>query len=65
MSYVFSSDDLRLQTAIGIRDRDLIHIPMTNGTALYGPYVELLAGSYEAVIRFDPDTPCHGKMEVS
>jgi hypothetical protein len=60
MSYLFSPDDLRLQTAIGIRDRDVIRIPMTNGTALYGPYVELLAGSYEAVIRFDPDTPCHG-----
>jgi hypothetical protein len=60
MSYEFSSDDLRLQTAIGIRDRDVIRIPMTNGTALYGPYVELLAGHYEAVIRFDPDTPCHG-----
>jgi hypothetical protein len=60
MCYEFSSDDLRLQTAIGTRDRDVIRIPMTNGTALYGPYVELLAGHYEAVIRFDPDTPCRG-----
>jgi Macrocin-O-methyltransferase (TylF) len=33
---------------------------MANGTALYGPYVDLLAGRYESVIRFDPDTPCHG-----
>src|ERR1700692_4417408 len=66
MSYEFSSDDLRLQTAIGIRDRDVIRIPMTNGTALYGPYVELLAGHYEGGIRFDPATLCQGDavMEV-
>jgi predicted O-methyltransferase YrrM len=60
MYYLFSSDDLRLKTGIGIRDRDVIRIPMTNGTALYGPYVDLLAGRYEAVIRFDPDTACRG-----
>jgi hypothetical protein len=33
---------------------------MANGTALYGPYVDLLAGRYESVIRFDPNMPCHG-----
>jgi hypothetical protein len=33
---------------------------MINGTALYGPYVDLLPGRYEAVIPFDPKTPCHG-----
>jgi predicted O-methyltransferase YrrM len=33
---------------------------MANGTALYGPYVDLPAGRYEALIRFDPDTSCHG-----
>jgi hypothetical protein len=60
MSYRFSPDDLRLKTAIGIREPNAIRIPMTNGTALYGPYVDLLTGRYEAVIRFDPDMPCLG-----
>jgi hypothetical protein len=60
MSYRFLPDDLRLKTGIGIREPDAIRIPMTKGTALYGPYVDLLAGRYEAVIRFDPDLPCHG-----
>jgi hypothetical protein len=60
MSYRFSPDDLRLGTGIGIRAPDAIHIPMINGTALYGPYVDLLPGRYEAVIRFDPKTPCCG-----
>src|ERR1700745_2763663 len=58
--YCFSPDDTRLRTAIGIREPKVIRIPMTNGAALYGPYVDLLAGRYEVVIRFDPDTPCHG-----
>jgi len=60
MSYLFSPDDLRLKTAIGIREANVIRIPMTNGTALYGPYVDLLAGRHQALIRFDPETPCHG-----
>src|SRR5260370_37734133 len=60
MSYLFSLDDLRLKTAIGIREANVIRIPMTNGTALYGPYVDLLAGRHQALIRFDPETPCHG-----
>jgi hypothetical protein len=60
MSYRFSYDDLRLKTGIGIRKPNAIRIPMANGTALYGPYVDLLAGRYEAVIRFYPETPCHG-----
>ena len=29
--------------------------------ALYGPYIDLLPGRYEAVIRFDPGTPCGGR----
>jgi hypothetical protein len=61
LSYRFSPDDLRLKTAIGIREANVIRIPLTNGTALYGPYVDLLSGRYEAVIRFDPDTPCLGR----
>jgi hypothetical protein len=61
MSYHFSPDDLRLGTGIGIREPDAIRIPQINGTALYGPYLDLLPGRYEAVIRFDPETPCHGR----
>jgi predicted O-methyltransferase YrrM len=60
ISYLFSPDDLRLKTGIGIREANVIRIPMTNGTALYGPYIDLPAGRHEALIRFDPDTPCHG-----
>src|ERR1700731_1623213 len=61
MSYHFSPDDLRLGTGIGIREPNAIRIPMINGTALYGPYLDLLPGRYEAVIHFDPETPCHGR----
>jgi hypothetical protein len=61
MSYRFSPDDVRLRTAIGIREPTVIRIPMASGTALYGPYIDLLAGRYEAVIRFDPDIACRGR----
>jgi Macrocin-O-methyltransferase (TylF) len=60
MSYRFSPHDVRLRTAIGIREPTVIRIPMASGTALYGPYIDLLAGRYEAVIRFDPDIACRG-----
>ena len=60
MSYLFLPDDLRLKTGVGIRELSAIRVPAANGTALYGPYIDLLAGHYEAVIRFDPDVPCHG-----
>jgi hypothetical protein len=67
MSYRFSPDNLHLKTGTGVRDPNVIRIPMAKGTALYGPYVDLLAGRYMAVIRFDPNTPCHGSaiMDVS
>jgi hypothetical protein len=61
MSYRFSPDDVRLRTAIGIREPTVIRIPMASGTALYGPYIDLLAGRYEAVIRFDPAIACRGR----
>jgi hypothetical protein len=61
MSYQFSPDDLRLKTAIGIREPTVIRIPVASGTALYGPYIDLLAGQYAAVIRFDPDIACRGR----
>jgi Macrocin-O-methyltransferase (TylF) len=61
VSYRFSPDDVRLRTAVGIREPTVIRIPMASGTALYGPYIDLLAGRYEAVIRFDPDIACRGR----
>ena len=59
--YQFSPDNLNLKTGTGIREPNVIRIPKVIGMALYGPYVDLPAGRYEAVIRFDPDTPCHGE----
>src|SRR5215472_16801385 len=65
--YRFAADNLRLKTGTGVREAGAIRIPMMSGTALHGPYADLLAGRYEAVIRFDPDTPCYGSatMDVS
>jgi len=60
LRYRFSPDNLRLQTATGIREPTVIRIPAIKGTALYGPYIDLLAGRYEALIRFDPEVPCRG-----
>jgi hypothetical protein len=67
MYYRFSPDNLNLKTAIGIREPNVIRIPKITGMALYGPYIDLLPGRYEAVIRFDADTPCRGRatMDVS
>ena len=60
LRYRFSPDNLRLQTATGIRKPTVIRIPAIKGAALYGPYINLLAGRYEALIRFDPEVPCRG-----
>jgi hypothetical protein len=67
VSYRFSSDDWQLKTVIGIREPGAILIPPANGVALYGPYIDLPAGHYEAVIQFDPARPCYGeaRMDVS
>ena len=60
----FLANDPLLRTGIGIREPHVIHIPGKKGTALYGPYINLPAGRYEAVIRFDPDTPCQGSARM-
>ena len=61
ISHLFLADDPRLKTRIGHRALNSIRIATLNGgCALYGPYLSLPAGSYEAVIRFDPETPYHG-----
>jgi len=64
LCYRFLPDDLRLRTAIGIRERRAVRIPRTKGTALYGPYVDLLPGRYSAMIRFDPEIPCQGRAKM-
>src|SRR5215469_11078575 len=59
--HAFGADDLRLNTVIGVREHDLIRVDGgKSGVGLYGPYVDLPPGSYEALIRFDPSTPCRG-----
>lgn len=60
MYYQFCPDNLNLKT-VGIREPNVIRIPKVTGVALYGPYIDLLPGRYEAVIRFDPGTPCGGR----
>jgi hypothetical protein len=60
MFYRFSPDDVRIRTPTAIRDRNVIRIPKMSEAAIYGPYVDLPAGRYDAVIHFDPGTPCSG-----
>ena len=60
MYYQFCPDNLNLKT-VGIREPNVIRIPKVTGVALYGPYIDLLPGRYEAVICFDPGTPCGGR----
>jgi Macrocin-O-methyltransferase (TylF) len=62
--YRFSADNLRLKTGIGIREAAAIRVPMTSGTALHGPYIDLLPGHYQAIIRFDPNAPCDGRATM-
>jgi FkbM family methyltransferase len=60
-SYHFTANDLRLRTEIGIRENHSIRVTEAQrGIILYGPYINLPPGSYEALIRFNPDAPCHG-----
>jgi hypothetical protein len=61
LAYRFSPSDLCLKTVIGIREPHVISIPKETGAALYGPYIDLLPGRYEAVIVFDPTLPCEGR----
>lgn len=65
ISHCFLANDPRLKTLIGHREPNLIRIATPNGgCALYGPYIGLPAGTYEAAIRFDPEVPCYGTAVV-
>jgi hypothetical protein len=64
----FAADHVRLLTQIGIRGQNRIRVDGSRtGTVLYGPYIHLAPGNYEAAIRFDPAIPCTGRatMDVS
>jgi glycosyltransferase involved in cell wall biosynthesis/GT2 family glycosyltransferase len=51
----FTANDARLLTQIGRREKNRICVDGSSaGTALYGPYVPMAPGNYEATIRFDP-----------
>jgi hypothetical protein len=51
----FTANDPRLLTGVGIREQGRIRADGSGaGTILYGPYISLLPGNYEATIRFDP-----------
>ena len=51
----FLARDSRLLTEIGVRDDDWIRADGSRpGWILYGPYIYLPAGTYEATVRFDP-----------
>ena len=50
-----------LQTRTGLKRRDRFRLDAAPaGFALFGPYLSLPAGSYEAEILFDPDEPVRG-----
>jgi hypothetical protein len=67
LTYRFAVNDARIHTVVGIRENNAIRTTgEANGVVLYGPYISLPPGTYEALIRFDADAPCRGaaKMDV-
>jgi len=55
MSRRLMASDPRLLTEIGIREQNRIRVDGSRtGTMLYGPYIPLPPGDYEATVRFDP-----------
>jgi Macrocin-O-methyltransferase (TylF) len=51
----FLANDPRLLTGIGIREQNRIRVDGSKtGTMLYGPYIMLFPGQYEATVKFDP-----------
>lgn len=57
----FAASDSRLRTDIGYKDDQLIRAETSGpGIILYGPYIALPAGTYEATIEFDPSVPAKG-----
>ena len=51
----FVANDPRLLTGIGVREQNRIRVDGSKtGTMLYGPYILLFPGHYEATVKFDP-----------
>lgn len=64
----FVATDPRIHTQIGEPSGTAMRLAAEHAAiGLYGPYVELPAGSYRAVLVFEEDNPQHGKalMEVT
>lgn len=60
--WAFSGGDPKLQTQTGTRDGDsIVFAAAAAGTGLFGPYLDLPPGRYQARIRFQPDAPRAGK----
>lgn len=55
MFHRFVADDPRLLTGIGVREQNRIRVDGSSaGSVLYGPYILLPPGHYEATVKFDP-----------
>jgi Macrocin-O-methyltransferase (TylF) len=55
MTRRFVANDPRLLTGIGMREQNRIRVDGSRtGTVLYGPYILLYPGNYEATVTFDP-----------
>ena len=51
----FLADDMRLLTEIGIREQNRVRVDGSKrGMMVYGPYIDLMPGHYEASVKFDP-----------
>jgi SAM-dependent methyltransferase len=67
MSYLslnFSPGDERLKTASELRTADTLVIDALVGVVLYGPYLDLLAGEYEARIHLAPAASHSGAVTM-
>lgn len=61
----FSANDPMLMTEIGYREPSRIRIAgASSGVGLYGPYLDLPTGHYEASIRFTPGAQCSGVAAI-
>ena len=61
----FLANDPRLFTAIGIREPKRIRADGSRtGAMLFGPYIHLLRGRYQATVKFDPAVAPKGSVRL-
>jgi hypothetical protein len=61
----FDASDPRIHTQVGRRhDGAIVFTGAARGTGLYGPYIDLPAGSYVARIVFRPGAPLRGRAAI-